>query len=151
MTVKLNAEMGKGYTYQWTPPTWINDVKSAKPTVDPDMTTTYKVLAISSDDCRTQDSIKIIVVQRIFVPDTFTPNGDGYNDNWRIVGIEAYPDIVVTIYSRWGNVVFHGKGSNQAPFDGTMNGEELPSGTYTYVIQAKPDGHIDRGAVIISR
>ena len=151
MTVKLNAEMGKGYTYQWTPPTWINDVKSAKPTVDPDMTTTYKVLAISPDDCRTQDSIKIIVVQRIFVPDTFTPNGDGYNDNWRIVGIEAYPDIVVTIYSRWGNVVFHGKGSNQAPFDGTMNGEELPSGTYTFVIQAKPDGHIDRGAVIISR
>ena len=151
MSVKLNADMGQGYTYQWTPPTWINDVKSAKPIVDPDNTTFYKVLAISPDDCRTQDSIKIIVSQRIFVPDTFTPNGDGHNDTWRIVGIEAYPDIVVTIYSRWGNVVFYGKGSNQVPFDGTMHGEVLPSGTYTYVIQAKPDGHIDRGAVIISR
>jgi gliding motility-associated-like protein len=150
-TAKLNAEMGKGYTYQWTPPTWIDNPTVAKPRIDPDSTTTYVVLATGPDGCVSEDSIKIKVVQRIFMPDIFTPNNDGINDTWQIIGRESYPDIVVTIYNRWGNVVYHAKGSNQPPFDGTSRGEALPEGTYVYVIQAKPDGHIDRGAVIISR
>lgn len=150
-SIKLNADMGKGYIYKWNPPTWINDVSAAKPIVDPDETVYYSVLAISPDNCRSLDSVKIKVVQRVFVPDVFTPNGDGINDTWRIIGIEAYPDIEIKIFNRWGSMVFYGKGSNQNPFDGTYQGEALSTGTYTYTIQATPDGHIDRGAVIISR
>jgi len=148
---KLNGEMGKGYTYQWAPPTAIDDATAAKPRVAPDSTITYAVLATSPDNCVSEDSIKIVVVQRVFTPDIFTPNDDGLNDTWRIIGIEAYPDIVVTIYNRWGNVIYHAKGNNQKLFDGTFQGQALPEGAYVYVIQAKPDGHIDRGSVIIIR
>jgi gliding motility-associated-like protein len=150
-TVRLNADMGKGYTYQWTPPTWIDNPTVAKPRIDPDSTTIYVVLATGPDGCVSEDSIKITVAQRIFMPDIFTPNGDGLNDTWQIIGRESYPDMVVTIYNRWGSVVYHAKGPNQKPFDGTYQGEPLPDGTYAYVIQAKPNGHIDRGSVIIGR
>jgi gliding motility-associated-like protein len=148
---KLNAEMGKGYTYKWTPPMWIDDPTIARPKVDPDSTGYYTVLAISADNCASEDSIKIVVVQRIMVPDIFTPNNDGINDTWRIIGIEAYPEISVTIFDRWGGVVFYGKGSNQKPFDGTYHGEALPGGVYVYQIQAKPYGHINRGSFMIGR
>ena len=150
-TTKLNADMGKGYTYKWTPPIWIDDPTIARPKVDPDSTGYYTVLATSSDNCSSEDSVKIVVVQRIMVPDIFTPNNDGINDTWRIIGIEAYPDISVTILDRWGGVVFYGKGSNQKPFDGTYRGEPLPEGMYVYVIQAKPNGHISRGSFMIGR
>ena len=150
-TARLNAEMGKGYTYDWTPPAWIDDATAAKPRVNPDSTTTYAVLATSPDNCVSEDSIKITVVQRVFMPDIFTPNNDGINDTWRIIGIESYPDIAVTIYNRWGNVIYHAKGNNQKPFDGTFRGEALPEGAYVYMVQAKPDGHVDRGSVIIGR
>jgi gliding motility-associated-like protein len=143
---KLNADMGKGYTYKWTPPMTI-----ARPKVDPDSTGYYTVLAISADNCASEDSVKIVVVQRIMVPDIFTPNGDGHNDTWRIIGIEAYPDITVTIFDRWGGVVFYGKGSDQPPFDGTFRGEALPEGVYVFKIQAKPNGHINRGSFMIGR
>jgi gliding motility-associated-like protein len=148
---KLNADMGKGYTYKWTPPMWIDDPTIARPKVDPDSTGYYTVLAISADNCASEDSVKIVVVQRIMVPDIFTPNGDGHNDTWRIIGIEAYPDITVTIFDRWGGVVFYGKGSDQPPFDGTFRGEALPEGVYVFKIQAKPNGHINRGSFMIGR
>jgi gliding motility-associated-like protein len=148
---KLNADMGKGYTYQWTPQVWIDDPTIARPKVDPDSTGYYTVLAISADNCASEDSVKIVVVQRIMVPDIFTPNNDGHNDTWRIIGIEAYPEISVTIFDRWGSVVFYGKGSDQKPFDGTFRGEALPEGMYVYVIQAKPNGHTNRGSFMIGR
>ncbi len=150
-STRLNADMGQGYTYTWTPTSWISDIKGPKPLVDPDNTTFYKVLATSPDNCKSEDSVKIVVIQRVFMPDVFTPNGDGQNDTWRIVGMEEYPDIEIKVFNRWGNLVYYAKGNNSTPFDGTFRGESLPEGVYTYVVQAKPDGHIDRGAVMISR
>jgi gliding motility-associated-like protein len=143
--------LGEGYRYEWTPLTWIDDSAAAKPKVDPDQTTYYKVLATSPDNCTVEDSIKITVVQRVFMADAFTPNNDGINDTWPIIGIESYPDIDVKIFNRWGNIVYHAVGSSQKPFDGTFKGEPLPEGVYVYVVRAKPDGHIDRGQVMITR
>ena len=150
-STRLNADMGKGYTYIWEPAIWINDATAAKPKVDPDNDIYYRVLATGPDNCVSEDSIKIKVVQRVFVPEIFSPNADGLNDTWRIIGIESYPEIEVMIYNRWGNLVFYGKGSNQEPFDGTSRGEPLTEGVYVYSIRAKPGGHVDRGQVIISR
>ncbi|MFN4147097.1 MAG: gliding motility-associated C-terminal domain-containing protein [Runella sp.] len=150
-TTRLHADMGAGYTYTWTPATWIDDAKSARPRIAPDSTTYYRVIALSPDNCASEDSIRIIVVQRVFMPEVFTPNGDGHNDTWQIIGREAYPEIEVTIYNRWGNAVYYAKGNNQPPFDGTYDGQPLPEGVYIYVVRAKPDGHIDRGQVMISR
>ncbi len=78
----------------------------------------------------------------VVIPNAFTPDGDGINEVWVIEGIEKYPDNQLTIYNRWGNLVFSAD-SYLNTWGGTSNsnlnvgGEQLPTGTYYYVIDTK--------------
>ncbi len=66
----------------------------------------------------------------------FSPNEDGVNDTYVILGIENFPDNEVHIFNRWGNEVFSRRGyTNTDAWDGNWNGENLPDGTYFYVIK----------------
>jgi len=67
------------------------------------------------------------------IPNTITPNNDGINDYWNIPSIENYPASLVQIFNRYGQKVFESKGYPQ-PFNGTMNGKQLPAGIYYYII-----------------
>ena len=70
------------------------------------------------------------------IPNTFSPNGDGINDVWRIPGLKDLTDFEVKIFNRQGNVVFYTK--NQAKdFDGKYNNIDLPVGVYYYIIGLK--------------
>jgi gliding motility-associated-like protein len=70
------------------------------------------------------------------IADTFSPNGDGINDVWRIPGLTGLSDFEIKIFNRQGNVVFYTK--NQAKdFDGKYNNVELPVGVYYYIIELK--------------
>jgi len=83
-----------------------------------------------------------ITLSEIFVPQGFSPNGDGINDTWHITGIDRYPNNRVDVYSRWEVKVFEKDGYNSAEeWDGTSNIESvtfgnnnLPEGTYYYII-----------------
>ncbi|MES2378346.1 MAG: gliding motility-associated C-terminal domain-containing protein [Bacteroidota bacterium] len=70
---------------------------------------------------------------KILPSNTFTPNGDGINDLWTITGLLSYPNCLVNIYSRNGELVYQSKGYAK-PWDGVYKGSNLPSGTYYYVI-----------------
>ncbi len=70
------------------------------------------------------------------VPEIITPNNDGYNDTWRIDGLEVYPDVTIEVFDRWGKRVFYSEGYNEK-FDGTFNGKELPMESYHYMIDLK--------------
>ncbi len=78
-------------------------------------------------------NIELVVYQAI------TPNGDGANDRWKVEGIELFPDNKVTIFDRWGSVVFQARGYNNEDVVWSGNGKSrdslLPSGTYFYHIQ----------------
>ena len=65
----------------------------------------------------------------IKIPNIFTPNFDGKNDYFQIIGLEDYPDNEITIINRWGNHVFQ-----QKPYTGKWTGEGLSEGTYFYVL-----------------
>jgi gliding motility-associated-like protein len=149
--IKLNADMGAGYSYTWTPATWIDNPNSSKPRVDPDDNTVYTVRAVNENMCASEASVKIRVIQDIIAPSAFTPNGDGSNDTWVVRGVEQYPNVEVIIYNRWGIAIFYGKGPTQQAFDGTNNGEPLPSGTYTYIIKGTPNGNVKHGVVTLMR
>jgi gliding motility-associated-like protein len=70
----------------------------------------------------------------LFIPASFSPNGDGVNDTWVIRGIESYARAEVLIVNRYGLKVY--KSTNyQVPFEGKLNGSLLPPGIYYYVIK----------------
>ena len=98
------------------------------------VTTTYTVTVTSPDGCTSQDSVKVTVIPTIRFPDGITPNGDGKNDTWVIDYIDQYPDAIVEIYNRWGEMLFRSD-NYQNDWNGTYNGQNLPVGTYYFVIE----------------
>jgi len=125
-------------TYIWTPPTGLSDTTISNPTGTPLVTTTYYVTGTNASGCSATDSVTVTVIPAIEFPDGITPNGDGKNDTWVIDYIQEYPDAVVEIYNRWGELLFHSD-DYQNDWDGTYNGENLPIGTYYYIIDLNDD------------
>jgi gliding motility-associated-like protein len=77
----------------------------------------------------------VIACEKVLVFNGISPNGDGKNDTWHILGIEQYPANEVYVFNRWGNQVFEQKGyTNSNAWDGTWNGKDLPDGTYFYIL-----------------
>ncbi len=95
---------------------------------------TYRITNAQGKQSTATISITV-VCDKVLVFNGISPNGDGKNDVWHIVGIEQYPDNVVRVFNRWGNQVFEEKGyTNTRAWDGSWNGKLLPDGTYFYVL-----------------
>jgi gliding motility-associated-like protein len=131
--VVLNPQIsGDIASYQWSPATGLNDAHIANPVASPAVTTTYLLTVVTTAGCTASNRITVTV--SLFVPNTFTPNGDGVNDTWNVAFLDYYPGCMVNIYNRYGENVFHSAGYGHA-FDGKANGKALPAGTYYYIIQ----------------
>ena len=86
----------------------------------------------------------------IGIPNTFTPNGDGYNDTWELEHIFSYPKCTVNIYNRYGEKLYSSVGYPVA-WDGTYKGAALPTGTYYYIINPNNGQKVLSGYVAIIR
>ncbi|BDX37378.1 hypothetical protein CYCD_07330 [Tenuifilaceae bacterium CYCD] len=92
------------------------------------------------------DSIRLYtrVVDDLAFGNVFSPNGDGINDRWSVPKSYLFPDLEIEIFNRWGSLVWSAKGDEAAKgWNGkTNNGQELPIGTYYYVVKfnAKAQG-----------
>ena len=119
--------------------------------VAPIITTTYSVTVTTHDGCRDEDAVTLFLEssEDIYVPNIFSPNGDGINDVLIISGgsgVEEISELVV--FDRWGNMVFYK--DNFQPNDpaygwnGKMKSKDLNSGVFAcrVIIQFK-DGTQD--------
>jgi gliding motility-associated-like protein len=95
----------------------------------------YRLFAMDAGLCKSNELLVSLTepLTSLKVFDAFSPNGDGKNDVWHIRNIEYYPNCSVKIFNIWGVAVFTSKGYG-IPWDGKHNGNDLPSGTYYYVI-----------------
>jgi len=84
------------------------------------------------------------------IPNAFTPNDDGVNDNFVIENLEYYPNSQLQIFNRWGQLLFEG-GPNEDPWDGTYNGKPVPTGSYIYVLSLRSELDDEVGIVTIVR
>ena len=142
----------KGYnlSYLWTPPISLTGETTLDPRISPPSDITYSLTVTSADGCTNHDEVEIKVLNELYVPTAFTPNGDGLNDVWRLPSLESYPDAEVTIYNRWGQPVFHAKAPYIA-WDGTFNGKPQATGTYIYFIDLKNNLSPLKGTITLIR
>ncbi|MCP4120126.1 MAG: T9SS type B sorting domain-containing protein, partial [Bacteroidetes bacterium] len=79
--------------------------------------------------------IVTVLCEDLVVFNGFSPNGDGVNDAFTILGIEGFPENELLVFNRWGNEVYYQSGySNANAWDGTWDGKDLPDGTYFYIL-----------------
>lgn len=101
----------------------------------------YVFTTWTDEQCSASDTITIIVLPPLKVFNAFTPNGDGFNDTWTILNASYYDNLVVSVFSRWGQVVHRSKGYPAGEeWDGTSDGKDLPVGVYYYVLELNTEG-----------
>jgi gliding motility-associated-like protein len=149
--VTLNGKAtGNNLTYLWTPAAFLDNAAIATPKTTALQDITYTLLVTSADGCKATDDVVVKVLKQIKVPNAFSPNGDGINDTWVILYLDSYPDCTVDVYNRYGQVVFHSTGYTR-PWDGRVNGQSLPVGTYYWIINPKNGRTQVNGSVTIIR
>lgn len=154
LTIKPLYYYGKNLSYQWqTVPLSANkymlDDTVLLAQVFPDNDTRYKLIITSQGMCSVSDEVNVIVLKTPVIPNVFSPNGDGINDKWEIQHLESYPGCTVTVFDRYGRVVYQSRVGYSKPWDGKQNGNELPIGTYYYVIDTKTARGILSGPITI--
>lgn len=148
-TVQLQAiAAGSGLTYQWSPSMYLTDPAIANPIASPNEDILYTVTVSSNQGCLAADDVFIKVLQMPEIPNAFTPNADGYNDVWNIRYLESYANATVEIFNRYGQQLFYSMGY-ATPWDGRSKGQELPMGTYYYIINPGNGRKAMSGAVTI--
>lgn len=123
----------------WTPGIFISNTTILNPVVSPTQTIEYY---LTGDDgtCSITDVCKVTVEVGLTIPNTFSPNNDGVNDTWEILGIEDYPNCLVKIYNRWGTQVFQSTGYGLGKrWDGTYEGKVLGASAFYYTIDLRDD------------
>lgn len=100
-------------------------------------TGTYAVMmvATSPDGCLDTSYTEIVVSEGLIIPNVFTPNGDGYNDEFTLRNSNVV-NFKLQIYNRWGNLIYETK-APQVSWDGkTTAGIDAPAGTYFWTVEA---------------
>ena len=145
----INAT-GTNLQYKWSPAIGLDRDNVRNPVASPTEDTRYTVTVTSDEGCVLTDEILVKIVDKPIIRNTFTPNGDGVNDVWQIEYLDSYPEVRVDIFNRFGVRIYASIGY-KTPWNGTLNGSELPVGTYYYVIDPKLGIPVYTGWVTILR
>ena len=150
--IKLSGTAtGESITYSWSPQTNINNSQALQPMVNPSADIDYILKVESTNGCGIAiDTMHVFVYGGIFIPKAFSPNGDGLNDTWRIPSLAAFPLFEMSVFNRFGQLVFKNSKAN-TPWDGMYKGTPAPSGAYVYVIDLKQAPGILKGTLLIVR
>lgn len=154
-SVLLGSSEIIGNTYSWSPTTALDQPSSAQVNANPTLSITYTLTVTNTiTGCINTDTVRVNVNPNFDVEffNGFSPNGDGFNDFWRIPILSLYPSNSVLIINRWGNEVWKGTdydNLNNVWTGKNMKGDDLPDGTYFYHINYS--GVDKQGWVFIKR
>jgi gliding motility-associated-like protein len=150
--ILLDAKGDSFINYSWYPVSGLEHPDKAQTNASPDKTTKYVLSATDSFGCITSDTLNVRLIEKVTIYNVFSPNDDGQNDFWDIDNAEAFPDILVEVYARWGQKMFSSKGySNDKRWDGTFKGKQVPIGTYYYIVIPYPGATPITGPLTIVR
>ena len=122
-------------TYEWSPKNFVSNYLSNQPFLSPTVDTRFTVKVTNIEGCSASDSVTVKVIPgfKVYPNNVLSPNGDGYNDTWKIKNIEFYPKNSIKVYNANSQLIKQ-QDNYQGDWDGTVNGVKLPTGTYYYMI-----------------
>ncbi|NND34196.1 MAG: T9SS type B sorting domain-containing protein [Saprospiraceae bacterium] len=134
--------LGKPVNYQWTPGESLSCVDCPTPIAGPLQSTTYTVTIVDDNNCTAVDQVEVLVFlnRPVFIPNTFTPNNDGFNDRLTVYGGAAARGVrKIQIFDRWGEMVYEGRNltlnDETVGWDGTHQGSLMNPGVFVYVAE----------------
>ncbi|MCX7727918.1 MAG: gliding motility-associated C-terminal domain-containing protein [Bacteroidia bacterium] len=152
--VSIRVSGGYNNQYSWKPPYYLTIPygQYQNPDAAPPSTIIYTVSSVYPSGCIASNTLIIHVIpnDELIFYNTFTPNNDGINDVFYIANLEKYPNNSLTLYNRYGQKIYF-KREYKNDWDGTVNGEQVPTGTYFYVLDTGTDKGVFKGHVNIMR
>jgi gliding motility-associated-like protein len=127
-------------TYSWHPSYGLSGTTGPNIMASPQQTVTYWVTVTDAYGCSLTDSVTVFVLDflceepYIFIPNAFTPNGDGENDVLYVRG-NNIDELFFTIYNRWGEKLFETT-DQLVGWDGTFKGMQADPGVFVYYLEA---------------
>ncbi|HEY5371798.1 MAG TPA: gliding motility-associated C-terminal domain-containing protein [Hanamia sp.] len=133
--------------YQWQPDSLIEgNADTQQIEVRLNKSTSFTVSAESNSKCIITDTINVVVnncQNKLYMPNAFTPNNDGINDNIKPMAFGVLENYSFSVYNRFGQLVFHSTTQGKG-WDGTINGIAQDSGVYIWYCQYKFAGDIEK-------
>ena len=135
-TLLLN-DTNQNYMYLWQD-------SSANPTYNVTQQGIYWITVTNQYNCTASDTISISyqycdttekIVPDIYIPNAFTPNGNGLNDVFKVVSLYEFSQFKLSIYDRWGEMLFESEDINKG-WDGKYKGKFVTYGVYVYHLTA---------------
>ncbi|MBI5914225.1 MAG: gliding motility-associated C-terminal domain-containing protein, partial [Bacteroidetes bacterium] len=160
---QLNIPASEVASVVWSPGDWLDCTDCLRPTASPQGDITYNVLITSVDGCTASASISIQIEledAQIYVPNAFSPNGDGINDVLVVFAKESLVTKVVSfqVFDRWGGTVFSGFDLLPNDFgtgwDGTHRGKPVDVGVYAWFAEVElltGERRVLKGDVVVVR
>lgn len=138
-------------SYAWSPTLGLSCTDCPNPVVTPDASTAYNLTIMDERGCTISERIfiNVVVIRNIFVPNAFSPNGDGINDELTLFADAKVANInTFVIYDRWGNQMYavdnQNSNSDLLSWDGTFNGKEVNIGVYVWIAEVEySDGFVE--------
>lgn len=160
-TVLVATPGGNGtvISYEWDPAGSLSTPNEATTGATPTETTVYTVTVMTSEGCIATDTVTVhfretgCVSPFIFIPNTFTPNGDDKNDYFRVRGIDITA-LKLIVWNRWGEIVFETDDPQTQGWDGTFKGKEANPDSFAWYVKltcGNGDTYENKGNVTLIR
>ena len=143
-TILFVTDLGNSYTYHWTPSVGLVTPDSTATIATPLESTIYTIHVTDHYGCSKSDTVFVKVnpiycrEPFVFIPNSFTPNGDGIND-LLFVRSDILVEIYFVIYNRWGEKIFETSQQNES-WDGTFKSKDCQQGVYDYYLRGRCRG-----------
>jgi gliding motility-associated-like protein len=123
-------------SYNWSPTAGLSCVDCPAPIATPYQKQDYTVVVNYGKNCIASagNTVRVAHGPDTYIPNAFTPNGDGTNDEFTVFGT-SLKSVAMRVFNRWGEKVFDSGSDQWASWDGSYKGVIQPTGVYTYVVE----------------
>jgi len=139
-----NISPSDNYTYLWTPADYLSSDTIRNPFIFPETSQEYTLTIVNQNGCTASETVfvELDANRNVYIPNIFSPNADGRNDEFRVFACLGVQSIVsARLFDRWGGLLV--EETNLTPtclngtplWDGTRGADTMPPGVYVYMIE----------------